>query len=34
MAFVGPEAYATDEQLRGWVGQTLEYVRSLPAKKK
>ncbi len=33
MVFVGPEGYATDEQLRGWVEQTLEYARSLPAKK-
>ena len=32
MAFVGPEGYATDEQLRGWVEQTLDYARSLPAK--
>ena len=34
MAFVGPEGYQTDEQLRGWLGQTLEYARSLPPKKK
>ena len=34
MAFVGPEGYATDEQLRGWVEQTLDYARALPAKKK
>jgi TfoX/Sxy family transcriptional regulator of competence genes len=34
MAFVGPEGYSTDEQLRGWVEQTLENARSLPAKKK
>ena len=33
MVFVGPEGYATDEQLRGWVEQTLDYARSLPAKK-
>jgi TfoX/Sxy family transcriptional regulator of competence genes len=33
MAFVGPEGYRTDEQLRGWVEKTLEYARSLPAKK-
>ena len=32
MVFVGPEGYATDEQLRGWVEQTLDYARSLPAK--
>jgi len=32
MAFVGPEGYASDEQLRGWVEQTLDYARSLPAK--
>ena len=32
MAFVGPEGYATDEQLRGWVEQTMGYARSLPAK--
>ena len=34
MVFVGPEGYATDEQLRGWVDQTLNYARSLPAKQK
>jgi TfoX/Sxy family transcriptional regulator of competence genes len=34
MAFVGPEGYASDEQLRGWVERTLDYTRSLPAKKK
>jgi TfoX/Sxy family transcriptional regulator of competence genes len=34
MVFVGPEGYGTDEQLRGWVEQTLEFARSLPAKKK
>ena len=34
MAFVGSEGYAKDEHLRGWVEQTLEYARSLPAKKK
>jgi TfoX/Sxy family transcriptional regulator of competence genes len=34
MAFVGPEGYATDDQLRGWVEQTLDYARSLPAKNK
>jgi len=34
MVFVGPEGYATDEQLRGWVEQTLDYARSLPAKQK
>jgi len=33
MAFVGPQGYETDEQLRGWVEQTLEYARSLSAKK-
>jgi TfoX/Sxy family transcriptional regulator of competence genes len=33
MAYVGPEGYKTDEQLRGWVEQTLTYARSLPAKK-
>ena len=33
MAFVGPEGYATDEALRGWIEQTLEYARSLPEKK-
>jgi TfoX/Sxy family transcriptional regulator of competence genes len=32
MAFIGPEGYATDEQLRGWVEQTLDYARSLPPK--
>jgi TfoX/Sxy family transcriptional regulator of competence genes len=34
MALVGPEGYGTEDQLRGWVHQTLEYARSLPAKKK
>lgn len=34
MLFVGAEGYGTDEQLRAWVEQTLEYVRSLLAKKK
>ena len=34
MVFVGPAGYATDEQLRGWVEQTLDYARGLPAKKK
>ena len=33
MAFVGPEGYVSDEQLRRWVEQTLDYARSLPAKK-
>lgn len=33
MAFVGPEGYAMEEELRGWVEQTLDYARSLPAKK-
>jgi len=33
MVYVGPEGYATDEQLRGWVDRTLEYARGLPAKK-
>lgn len=32
MAFVGPEGYGTDEQLRVWVEQTLDYARSLPSK--
>jgi TfoX/Sxy family transcriptional regulator of competence genes len=32
MVFVGPEGYKDDPQLRGWVEQTLEYARSLPAK--
>ena len=32
MVYVGPEGYATEKQLRGWVEQTLEYARSLPAK--
>jgi TfoX/Sxy family transcriptional regulator of competence genes len=32
MAFIGPEGYATDEQLREWVEQTLDYARTLPAK--
>jgi len=34
MAFVAPEGYATDDQLRGWVEQTLDFVRSLPPKKR
>jgi TfoX/Sxy family transcriptional regulator of competence genes len=34
MAFIGPEGYASEEQLRGWVEQTLDYARSLPPKKK
>jgi hypothetical protein len=34
MAFVGPEGYAEDDALRGWVQQTLDYARSLPAKTK
>ena len=34
MVFVAPEGYATDEQLRGWVEQTLDFVRSLPPKKR
>ena len=34
MVFVSPEGYATDEQLRGWVEQTLDFVRSLPPKKR
>jgi TfoX/Sxy family transcriptional regulator of competence genes len=34
MAFVGPEGYGTDDALRGWVDQTLDYARSLPAKTK
>jgi TfoX/Sxy family transcriptional regulator of competence genes len=34
MVFVAQEGYATDAQLRGWVEQTLEYARPLPAKKK
>lgn len=34
MAFVGPEGYQTDEQLRAWVEQTLAYVRSMPPKEK
>ena len=34
MAFVGPEGYATEEALRDWVEQTLDYARSLPAKVK
>ncbi|TMG01946.1 MAG: TfoX/Sxy family protein [Chloroflexi bacterium] len=33
MIGVAPEGYATDQQLRGWVEQTLEFVRTLPAKK-
>lgn len=34
MVFVGPEGYQTDEQLLGWVEQTLDHARSLPPKKK
>jgi TfoX/Sxy family transcriptional regulator of competence genes len=34
MAFIGPEGYAEDDALRGWVEQTLDYARSLPPKKK
>jgi TfoX/Sxy family transcriptional regulator of competence genes len=34
MVFVGPEGYAEDDQLRGWVEQTLEYAGSLPPKTK
>ena len=34
MVYVGPDGYATDEQLQGWVEQTLDYARSLPVKKK
>jgi TfoX/Sxy family transcriptional regulator of competence genes len=33
MVFVGPKGYATEEELRGWVEQTLDYARSLPAKR-
>lgn len=33
MVFVGPEGYTSDEQLRGWLQRTLDYVRSLPDKK-
>ncbi len=33
MVYVGPEGYETDEQLRGWVEQTLVYAGSMPAKK-
>jgi len=34
IAFVAPKGYATNEQLRGWVEQTLDFVRSLPPKKR
>jgi hypothetical protein len=34
MVLVGPEGYAEDEALRGWVQDTLDYARSLPSKKK
>jgi TfoX/Sxy family transcriptional regulator of competence genes len=34
MVFVGPDGYASDEQLRAWVEQTVEYALSLPAKTK
>src|SRR5207247_11134451 len=33
MVFVSLEGYGSDEQLRGWVEQTLEFARSLPVKK-
>jgi TfoX/Sxy family transcriptional regulator of competence genes len=34
MAFIGPEGYERDQELRGWVEQTLDYARSLPPKTK
>src|SRR5437899_12845010 len=34
MVFVSPEGSATAEQLRGWAEQTLDFVRSLPPKKR
>jgi TfoX/Sxy family transcriptional regulator of competence genes len=34
MAFIEPEGYTSEEALRGWVDQTLEYAQSLPAKNK
>jgi TfoX/Sxy family transcriptional regulator of competence genes len=34
MVFVGQEGHGTESQLRGWVEQTMEYARGLPAKKK
>ncbi len=34
MVYVGPQGCATDEQLRGWVEQTLNFARTLPAKRK
>jgi len=34
MVFVGPQGYSTDDQLRAWVEQTLDYTRSLPVKKR
>ncbi len=34
MVFVSADGHQTDEQLRGWLEQTLDYARSLPAKKK
>ena len=33
MVFVSPEGYGSDDQLRGWVEQTLEFASSLPVKK-
>ena len=33
MVFVAPEGCASDEKLRRWVDQTLDFVRTLPAKK-
>ena len=34
MVFVGPLAAKTEAQLKGWVTTSLEFVRSLPDKKK
>ena len=33
MVFVAPEGYATEERLRGWVRQCLDFVDTLPPKK-
>ena len=32
MVYIGPAGYRTEVQLRRWVGQGVDYVKSLPAK--
>ncbi len=32
MVYIGPAGYRTEAQLRRWVGQGVDYVKSLPAK--